>query len=181
MSPVCRETGGVFTERKCPLGSLRLSKEMLNTVNHISRISKTLWDQKGLPKPLTLHFMSFPLPATIGEELVAVLSYLKSGNSSAFGFNQKPAWQKFELEWWQEQPASAGLEFRESSDTPSIYKAVTILKSNWSFHRLLKQAEVADDEVLGWKIERPEYPREFLTVQFATKSDPWVVFKLADE
>ncbi|MGD8370398.1 MAG: ImcF-related family protein [Syntrophobacterales bacterium] len=180
MSPVCREMGGVFSARKCPLGSLRLSKDMLNTVNHLSRISKTLWDEKGLPKPLILHFKSFPLPATIGEELVAVLSYLKSGNSSAFGFNQKPAWQTFELEWWKEQPASAGLEFRESSDAPSIYKAVTILNTYWSFHRLLKQAEVAADDVLVWKVERPGYPREFLTVQFASKSDPWAVFKLAD-
>jgi hypothetical protein len=57
---------------------------------------------------------------------------------------------------------------------------VTILNTYWSFHRLLKQAEVAADDVLVWKVERPGYPREFLTVQFASKSDPWAVFKLAD-
>jgi hypothetical protein len=180
MSPVCRETGGVFTERKCPLGSLRLSTEMLNTVNNITRIGRTLWDEKGLPQPLVLYFKSFPLPALTDKEMVAVLSYLQFGNSSVFGFNQRPAWQKFELEWWKEQPAAVGFEFRTSPDTPSVYKAITIPGSNWSFHRLLVQGEVVDNDVLGWKVERPEYPSEYLTVKFATKSDPWAVFNLAE-
>lgn len=180
MSPVCRETGGVFTERKCPLGSLRLSKEMLNTVNNITRIGRTLWDEKGLPQPLVLYFKSFPLPALTDKEMVAVLSYLQFGNSSVFGFNQRPAWQKFKLEWWKEQPAAVGFEFRTSPDTPSVYKAITIPESDWSFHRLLVQGEVVDNDVLGWKVERPEYPSEYLTVKFATKSDPWAVFNLAE-
>ncbi len=180
MSPVCRETGGVFIERKCPLGSLRLSKDLLNTVNNITRIGKTLWDEKGLPQPLVLYFKSFPLPALIDKEMVAVLSYLQFGNSSIFGFNQRPAWQKFELEWWKEQPAAVGFEFRTSPDTPSIYKAITIPESNWSFHRLLALGEFVDNDVLVWKVERPEYPSDYLTVKFATKSDPWAVFKLVE-
>jgi hypothetical protein len=180
MLPVCRETGGVFTERKCPLGSLGLSKDLLNTVNNITRIGKTLWDEKGLPRPLVLYFKSFPLPALIDKEMVAVLSYLQFGNSSVFGFNQRPAWQKFELEWWKEQPAAVGFEFRTSPDTPSIYKAITVPESNWSFYRLLAQGEVVDNDVLVWKVERPEYPSDYLAVQFATKSDPWAVFKLIE-
>ena len=180
MSPVCRETGGIFTERKSPLGSLRLSKDMLSMLNNISRISKTLWDEKGLPQPLVLYFRSFPLPAMTDKEMVAVLSYLQSGTSSVFGFNQKPAWQPFQLEWWKEQPAAAGLEFRSSSDTPSIYKAISIPESTWSFHRLLKQAEVVDNDVLVWKVEQPEYPKGSLTVKFATQTDPWAVFKLVE-
>ncbi|MGW8223630.1 MAG: hypothetical protein ACWGP1_15900, partial [Syntrophobacteria bacterium] len=180
MLPVCRETGGVFTERKCPLGSLGLSKDLLNTVNNITRIGRTLWDEKGLPRPLVLYFKSFPLPALIDKEMVAVLSYLQFGNSSVFGFNQRPAWQKFELEWWKEQPAAVGFEFRTSPDTPSIYKAITVPESNWSFYRLLAQGEVVDNDVLVWKVERPEYPSDYLAVQFATKSDPWAVFKLIE-
>jgi type VI protein secretion system component VasK len=180
MSPVCRETGGVFTERKCPLGSLRLSKDLLNTVNNITRLGTTLWDEKGLPQPLVLSFKSFPLPALIDKEMVAVLSYLQFGNSSVFGFNQRPAWQKFELEWWKEQPAAVGFEFRTSPETPSIYKAITIPESNWSFHRLLAQGEVVDNDVLVWQVERPEYPSDYLTVKYATKSDPWAVFKLIE-
>jgi hypothetical protein len=180
MSPVCRERGGVFTERKSPLGSLRLSKDMLSMLNNISGISKTLWDEKGLPRPLVLYFRSFPLPAMTDKEMVAVLSYLQSGTSSVFGFNQKPAWQSFQLEWWKEQPAAAGLEFRSSSDTPSIYRAISIPQSSWSFHRLLKQAEVVDNNVLVWKVGQPEYPAGSLTVKFASQTDPWAVFKLAE-
>jgi hypothetical protein len=180
LSPVCRETGGVLRERTCILGSLRLPEEMLNTVNNISLLSKSLWDEKGQPKPLVFYFKSFPLPAMIEGEPIAVLSYLQSGKSSAFGFNQKPAWQKFELEWWQEQPAAVGLEFRESPDAPSVYKTITVPKSNWSFHRLLKESKVVDTSVLTWQIVNPEYPRETLPVQFATKTDPWEVFRLVE-
>jgi hypothetical protein len=180
MSPVCRETGGVFTERKCPLGSLRLSQDLLNAVNNITRIGRTLWDEKGVPQPLVLYFKSFPLPALTDKEMVAVLSYLQFGNSSVFGFNQRPAWQKFELEWWKEQPAAVGFEFRTSPDTPSIYKAITIPEANWSFHRLLGLGEVVDNDVLVWNVERPEYPSDYLKVKFATKSDPWAVFKLIE-
>jgi len=180
MLPVCRETGGVFTERKCALGSLGLSKDLLNSVNNITRIGRTLWDEKGLPQPLVLYFKPFPLPALIDKKMVAVLSYLQLGNSSVFGFNQRPTWQKFELEWWKEQPAAVGFEFRTSPDTPSIYKAITVPESNWSFYRLLAQGEVVDNDVLVWKVERPEYPSDYLAVQFATKSDPWAVFKLIE-
>jgi len=180
MSPVCRETGGVYAERKCSLGSLRLSQDILDTVNNIIRIGSDLWDEKGLPKPLVFYFKSFPLPALTDKEMVAVLSYLQFGNSSVFGFNQRPAWQKFELEWWKEQPAAVGFEFRTSPDSPSIYKAISIPESNWSFHRLLAQGEVVDKDVLVWKVERPEYPSDYLKVKFMTKSDPWAVFKLME-
>jgi hypothetical protein len=180
LSPVCRETGGIFTERKCPLGSLGLSKDLLNTLNNISRIGRTLWDEKGLPQPLVLYFKPFPLPALTDKEMVAVLSYLQFGNSSVFGFNQRPAWQKFELEWWKEQPAAVGFEFKTSPDTPSIYKAITVPESNWSFLRLLALGNVVDKDVLVWKVERPEYPGDYLTVKFASKSDPWAVFKLVE-
>jgi hypothetical protein len=180
LSPVCREKGGVFTERKCALGSLGLSKDLLNTVNNLSKIGRTLWDEKGVPRPLVLYFEPFPLPTLTDKEMVAVLSYLQSGNSSVFGFNQRPAWQKFELEWWKEHPAAVGFEFRTSPDTPSIYKAIAVPKSNWSFLRLLTLGKVVDSDVLAWKVERPEYPSDYLTVKFATKSDPWAVFKLVE-
>lgn len=180
LSPVCRETGGILRERTCILGSLKLPEEMLNTINNISRLSKILWNDEGQPKPLVFYFKSFPLPAMVEGDPIAVLSYLQSGKSSAFGFNQRPAWQKFELEWWQEQPAAAGLEFRTSPEAPRIYKAITVAKSNWSFHRLLKESKVVDTNVLTWKIVNPEYPRETLNVQFATKTDPWEVLKLVE-
>jgi len=180
LSPVCRETGGILRERTCILGSLKLPEEMLDTVNNVSRLSKTLWDDKGQPKPLIFYFKSFPLPAMIEGDPIAVLSYLQSGKSSAFGFNQRPAWQKFELEWWQEQPAAVGLEFKTSPEDPSIYRTIAIPNSNWSFHRLLKESKVADKNVLTWKIVSPEYPTETLKVQFATKSDPWELFELVE-
>jgi hypothetical protein len=180
LAPVCRETGGILRERTCILGSLKLPGEMLNTINNISRLSKILWNDKGQPEPLVFYFKSFPLPAMVEGDPIAVLSYLQSGKSSAFGFNQRPAWQKFELQWWQEQPAAVGLEFRTSPEAPSMYKAITVAKSNWSFHRLLQESKVVDTNVLTWKIVNPEYPRETLNVQFATKTNPWEVLKLVE-
>ena len=111
-------------------------------------------------------------------EPIALLSYVRCGNASAFGFNQKSTWQKFELEWWKEEPATVGLEFLTDADAPNIFKAITVPKSSWSFYRLLKKSKMVDAHVFQWGIDGPESQSETFNVKFAIKTNPWVLIQL---
>lgn len=111
-----------------------------------------------------------------GKPVVA-LFYLKSGKSSVFGFNQRPDWESFTIEWWKNQTAAVGIEFNTSLDSSKSYQVVTGPPSPWSFYHLLRDAKIEAENVLVWKFESPESQRDVFAVQFEIKPEPWTFFK----
>ncbi len=178
LAPVCVERGGVWRRRQFSRGSLRLPRDMLETVNGISRLTRTLWDEKGAPQPVTFSIKPLPLPLRQKHEPTVILSYLKSGTGSVFGFNQQPSWQDFKLEWWKDQAAAAGVELATSKKSRKNYRQITVPESTWSFYRLLQKAEPVNTDVVTWRIQSPETRDEFLEIRFAIKNDPWAMFRL---
>jgi hypothetical protein len=112
---------------------------------------------------------------------MVLLSYLQSGKLSVFGFYQQPLWQKFEFEWWKDQPSSVGVEVVIKKKSKKSSRGITIPKSSWSFFRLLQKAEIVDDNTYVWKIHSPEMKTGMIELKFAIKDDPWVVFSDADK
>jgi type VI secretion system protein ImpL len=178
LAPVYVETNTTWRERTFPKGSLDLPPDILTTVNGLARLTRALWNEKGLPQPLRFSVKALPLPLRHEHEPAVVLSYLKCGKESIFGFNQQPSWQNFTLEWWKEHPAVVGIEFKQDSQFRQNYQTITIPQSTWSFYRLLQRAEPGGTEVLTWRLESPELKNRLLNVQFSIKSDPWALFQL---
>ncbi|MEW5804184.1 MAG: hypothetical protein AB1847_18975 [bacterium] len=187
LAPVCLKTGNTWIQRAAnssqDIGTVQLPQNMLNTVNEILRIGRTLWDENGIPKPLKFSIKPFLLPSSETAGPVAVLSYLRSGKSSVFGFNQQPAWHEFEFEWWKEQSAIVGVEYTTSINSRKKYRAITAPESCWSLYQLLRMADTAGENLFMWRIKGATfgYSANLFTVKFAMKTDPWSLFQLAQE
>jgi hypothetical protein len=195
MAPVCQEVGHTWFERKSGLETLRLPRDMLKIANDICRITTTLWDDKGEPKPLIISMKAAPLPPMDKAGPVAVMAYVKTGDASVFAFNQQATWQDFKLEWWKNQTSSIGVEFEDSVSYSKSYKESTVQESAWSFFHLLYRTDAsgtgtirwqtngaykahgADTGAVGRQLNNPWQPDGSVTIDFATKTDPWAVFQ----
>ncbi len=179
LAPVCQETGHTWFERKSGFGRLRLPRDLLAVANDVMRISATLWDDKGEPKPLTFMMRPAPLPPMDYSSPVAVMAYLQAGKASVFAFNQQPTWQNFNLEWWKSHTAGIGVELEDIRDFKKSYKDLTIQESPWSFYHLLDRADTPDANSFRWKLENPVAGAgKPISIQFTSKSDPWAIFQL---
>jgi len=178
LAPICRETSGYWTERVSPQGTFRIPVGMLDTVNEMSRLASALWSDKGVAQPISVEIRPTGLPPRIEHAPVAVLSYLRSDKSSVFAFNQQPAWQKLEIEWWKAQTSAVGVEFEAHRDSGKSYREITIAEKFWSFHHLLRRAEMMDKSVFSWRITGPGPHQQPVKLEFAFKTDPWAAFRL---
>lgn len=146
---------------------------MLSTVNKLAGITARLWDEKGDPRPLKFMMKPYPLPARESDQPIVVLSYFRAGGSAVFGFNQQPAWKEISYNWWQKSIASVGVEFAAEKSKPRKYAASATPEIAWSLYRMLRRAEVGDENTLSWNID-DTFP---LTVKFTLKTDPWRVLQ----
>lgn len=164
---------GTWQERIPRKGKVRLSERMLARANTMDRTLSILWDEKFLPRPMVVHVKPNPLPAAKKKKPVAALSYLKSGESSAFGFNQYPTWQKLHVAWWKAQRSVVGLEFLNTGNNRKLFKNITVPDVHWSFHHLLKKALESKGNEYRWRLgPGPEVGEEH-EVGFITRDDPW--------
>lgn len=141
LAPICIEADGRWRQRSCTLGVPELPERLLPTVNTLATLTQTLWDADGQEQPLSFMIKPAPLPRARAHEPIAVLAYLHAGESSVFGFNQQPAWQKFSYEWQFKSPAAVGVEFTDKKKEEKFQAAVTVPKSSWSFYHLLQKTE----------------------------------------
>jgi hypothetical protein len=178
LRPVCVEKGGIWRERMFPGGSLQLPENMLDTVNGIARLARTLWDEEGIPQPLSFSIKPMPLPSRYEHEPPVVLTYLKCGEGSVFGFNQQPSWETFQIEWWKESTATVGVVFAPKGKSGKESQIIGVPQSTWSFYRLLQKSELAKSAVRTWRIENPQIKSKFLDVQFSIRGDPWDLFQI---
>ena len=145
----CHEQNGIWI----PIDSDHLlDKKIYNQFNQISKISTTLWDTEGNPKPFMLKIKSVPFSSTLDKDLFPVLSYLVIGGNSIYNLNQDPSWQPLKIEWWKEDISSAGLEVLNKQTKSKSYLTVQTPVTSWSFFALLKQGEQKPDGIWSWNL-----------------------------
>lgn len=174
--PVCRKNGDTLSKREFYMGSIKLPEKMFETEKKIRRLSKIFLNEEGTPQPLIFFIKPLLSLPPEKQDAVVLLSYLQSGKLSVFGFYQQPSWQKFEFEWWKDQPSSLGVEVVTKKKSRKSSRGITIPKSSWSFFRLLQKAEIIDDNTYVWEIYSPEMKTGMIELKFAIKDDPWVLF-----
>jgi hypothetical protein len=175
--PVCQINGDTLTRRDFPMGSITLPENMFETEKEIRRLSKIFLNEEGTPQPLTIFIKPLLSRPSTEQDAMVLLSYLQAGKLSVFGFYQQPRWQKFQFEWWKDQPSSVGVEVVTKKKSRKSSRGMTIPKSSWSLYRLLQKAEIIDDNTYVWKIYIPEMKTATIDLKFAIKDDPWAFFK----
>ena len=141
LAPLCIKQDGHWYPRSGVQSELRLPGNMLPTLNSLDRISKDLWASNGEARPLEFMIRSAPLPISISDEYIPVLSYLHIGESAVVGFNQKPSWKMFKYFWHKISAASVGLEIATANKDERMQRSLTVSNANWSFFHLLQKAE----------------------------------------
>ena len=170
-----------------PNSGVKLPANMCNLLNKLTNIQTTIWDNKGNPKPIIIYIEPQPLPKPIDNEPVVVLSYLRIGKDSIFGFNQRPYWERLEFKWWKAEPAFVGVQFASNGNTLKFKQLAFIPKSYWSLYHLLLTAKESRPLVYSWVVYSHktkvnpivnEQIEEVEAVKFRLKSDPWHIFRL---
>jgi type VI secretion system protein ImpL len=179
LSPVIVERGTDWSLRGSLRNQLTLPARMLSTLNHVSRLSRALWDDKGKPVAMALQLRPLPLPPAPAQGEFATMSYVKCGGASAFGFNQSPAWQDFSVSWWDQRAASLGVELRSPKRTSKRYRTVELPSSSWSCFRLLELGTLTAEQNMVWELPGPEGQEtsDSLEVSFGLRGNPWTLFR----
>ena len=179
IAPLCRKVNGKWQPRDFEMGNITLPKGMLDTVNRLTRLATLLVDEKNEPRPLLVEVKADILPRVENRIQYVLLTYLQSDTSAVYGFNQRPAWETFKINWWKQSQSSIGVEFSEGENSESkTYRSDTIPNSYWSFYRLLQKAEFDPaGSAWTWQIDSPENLNWKRSVTFFIKTDPFQVFK----
>jgi len=180
LAPLCSFGNGVWVKREELTDSLALPSDSLARLNSAQRLTATLWDGQGNPKPLQISVKPELLPAfdrkQIPDAPLVSLAYLRSGGFSVLGFNQQAAWQKLTMEWWTAQPAAVGMEFRKDADPTRVYSDTVVADSPWNLFRLLQQGQMVENSRYRWMLAHPDFPQQKLNLEFSFRTDPWKVF-----
>lgn len=179
LAPVCKETNGVWVERIAPQGVIALPRGMLAAANSLTRITRTLWDEKGAAKPLVYSLQPPPLPAGQDPAQVPVLCYLRLGANSVMAFNQQPAWQELKVDWWKAEPAAVGMAFESPESHEKMHRELPVERGYWSFYRLLAKGQGIDPSTLAWSLDGPKGGTP-LSLVYRFSTDPWALFRLPD-
>jgi hypothetical protein len=174
--PVCQKNGDTLSKREFHMGSIKLPENVLETEKEIRRLSKIFLNEEGTPQPLTIFIKPLLSRPSEKQDAMVLLSYLQAGKLSVFGFYQQPLWQKFQFEWWKDQPSSVGVEVVIKKKSRKSSRGMTIPKSYWSLYRLLQKAEIIDGNTYVWEIYIPEMKTGTIDLKFAIKDDPWAFF-----
>ncbi|GEM_PF-2995479 len=179
IAPLCIKTpDGKWHERSFVMSSLKFPEMMFKELNYISQLSGIFFDKKAEPVPLVFEIRPHPLPLIQNKMILVVLSYIRTGKTSVFGFNQQPAWQKFPIVWWKPTTSSAGVEFMQrGGSSKKMFASITVQNSYWSFYRLLKNADTPEPLTWMWDIESPGGIKWKRAISFSIKNNPWSVFK----
>jgi type VI secretion system protein ImpL len=179
ITPVCEERGTEWVVRGALRERLTLPENLLPTLSRLSRLSRTLWDAEGRPRPLMLQVMPLPLPTGPTPGSFFTLGSLKCGKTAAFAYNQSPTWQSFPLDWWDQQTASLVLELRSPEQQSIQYGSRERTHSAWSCFRLLEESLPTGDQQRLWRLRGrdAENTQYALELRFGVKGEPWTPFR----
>ncbi len=179
VAPLCTVQGTSWSLRGPLKHRLLVPPQMLETLSRLSELSSLLWNAEGKPQPLSLQVLPQPLPLSPVSGSFVTMSYLKCGKTTTFSFNQNPTWQDFPLNWWEPQPASIGLEFREPESEERDYRAQEVSRSFWSCFRLLEAASAKEGRQWTWTLlrGRGSSQKQGVEIRFGVRGEPWVPFR----
>ncbi|MEH0021072.1 MAG: type VI secretion protein IcmF/TssM N-terminal domain-containing protein [Desulfobacter sp.] len=178
IAPLCKKVNGRWEKREFEMGSITLPDSMLDAANRLTHLSGLLVNEKNEPQPLLVDIKADILPRIENRLQFVILTYLQSDTSAVYGFNQRPSWETFKINWWKESQSSIGVEFSSGDENQfKIYRNDTIPNSYWSFYRLLQKAEFdAKKNAWTWAVDSPENINWKRSVTFFMKQNPFLVF-----
>lgn len=172
---------GRWTVRPDIQRAFQIPEGMPERLNAASNLTLALWDKDSQPKPLTFKLRVEMIPETkymTDADDIAIkpaLVYLRSGSSSALGFNQKSLWQEISMEWWSKGSANAGIEFDSQDEKAKKYASVDLDDSRWALLKLISQANHAG-LAYDWTVALLDKPADKLKTTVIFKRDPFELF-----
>ena len=103
------------------------------------------------------------------------MGYLRSGDASAFAFNQMASFQPFNVTWWDEGTSWVGLTLGSPAGKAAQDQSAAPFDSPWSFYRLLKSAASFKNRVATWAVPVDDTRRKTTPIGFELSSDPWAI------
>jgi type VI secretion system protein ImpL len=179
LAPIVEERGTDWSLRFPLKSRLLLPPRMLAALGQVGRLSRMLWDDEGKSRPIAMQVRPLPLPTAPTPDSFVTLSFLKCGGASSFGFNQRPAWGDFALNWWSPQPASIGVELRSPSADGKRYRSMEMSESSWNCFRLLESATLTDQQNVVWVLPGRGMAanEKVLEISFGLRGEPWAPFR----
>ncbi len=167
--PVCKKGITTSCVPKSAVGyrSLRVPSEAMELAGWSSSLAAALWDDGGKPKAMAFQARPRALPEVRRGDVVATLSFLKSGTVTVFAFNQVPAWQSLPVAWSTSNAAVVGVERTDPSTGEKLVLTTEGEGSLWRFYRLLCKAHRIAEGSATWVFETP--------ITFDILPDPWSV------
>lgn len=177
-SPALQEQGGTYLGRTGALGSLRLPKDLLPTVNRLARLSRALFGSEGNRQPLQLGIRGVPGPQVEeGRTTQAALAYLQIGKAAAYGFNQQASTTPLSVDWWQQGAAVLGVETIAAKSGRKHTQTIEVADSAWSLFRLLQRSTLDGSGTSTWYLHG-EAGQDSQTIRFVVNPDPWELFRV---
>jgi hypothetical protein len=179
IGPVIKKNNDLWVARDYEMGNISLPEDLLGTANALKGLGKLLLDETGQPIPLLAEIKADILPLIEKNTHIVVLTYLQSDTNSVYGFNQKPSWKKFKINWWKQSQSSIGVEFSEGEKNEfKIYRNHVVPNSYWSFYRLLADGEhIKGENAWAWNVDSPEDLSWKRSVKFFIRENPFSVFQ----
>ncbi|MBL8632678.1 MAG: hypothetical protein JNM40_05590 [Myxococcales bacterium] len=170
------ERGESYVAKSGALGTLRLPKDMLPTMNKLAKLSRALFSADGNRQPLQLAIRGLPGPqSSSGSTAQSALAYLQIGKASAYGFNQQSSATTLQVEWWAQGAAVIGVERTVAKTGRKHTQTLEVTDSAWSLYRLLQRSTLDGTGVSTWRIIG-DGPDETQIIRFAITPDPWELF-----
>jgi type VI secretion system protein ImpL len=167
LGPVCKTGSDGSCVPRAPTGyrAVRLPAGASALWAWAQHIGGNLWDDGGKPKPIVVNARARALPEfKQGATTVATLSFLRAGTTTAYGFNQTPAWQPLSVIWFDDASASLGLERTEPGNGEKTTLTVEGDGDAWQFYRLLRKGQ-AQAGATTWLVGAP--------ITFEIAPEPW--------
>jgi len=177
-SPALQEQAGTYVGRTGAVGSLRLPKDLLPTVNRLARLSRALFNSEGNRQPLQLGIRGVPGPQVAeGRTTQAALAYLQIGKAAAYGFNQQSSTTSLSVDWWQQGAAVLGVESIAAQSGRKHTQTIEVADSAWSLFRLLQRSTLDGSGTSTWYLHG-EAGQDSQTIRFVVNPDPWELFRV---
>jgi hypothetical protein len=159
--------------RWVPIDSNRLGLEdsIYDQLNRISKISRTLWDFEGNPKPLVFKVSPIPFIDSGTAAAVPVKSCIIAGAQSIHNINQDPSWQTLNVEWWKPDQSLVGMTVVNKGSNSKSYRSIQPPTKLWSFFALLKEGVHKESNIWDWTLATRE-GQDTQHVAFHFETDP---------
>lgn len=150
---------------------LHLSPEIYGAFNRLHKVSQTLWDNQGNPKPLIMTIQSLPFESKQKVYPAPIISYLVTGEETFHNFNQNPMWHSINIEWWKPNSSTVVMELVSKNDSRS-YRDEKVTNTLWSFYELLRKAKQSDTRIWEWELES-QFNDDVSHIALEFQTNPW--------